>query len=80
MKVIKLDHRHNLKRKGFDWAFKFDGWSSRASTVESAVRQAEGFNWNSTFWGKAKGRSGRPYYVGFRKESTATMVVLKVGV
>ena len=80
MKVIKLDHRHNLKRKGFDWAFKFDGWSPKASTVEIAVRQSEGFNWNSTFWGKAKGRSSRPYYVGFRKESTATMVVLKVGV
>jgi hypothetical protein len=50
MKVIKLDHRHNLKRKGFDWAFKFDGWSPKASTVEIAVRQSEGFHWNSTFW------------------------------
>ena len=79
MKLVKLDHRHNLKRKGYDWAFRFNGWSSRASQVESAVKQFEGYRWDNTFWGKAKGNSSRPYYVGVKSESTATMVLLKVG-
>ena len=79
MKLVKLDHRHNLKRKGYDWAFRFNGWSSPVAQVESAVKQFEGYRWDNTFWGKAKGHNSRPYYVGVKSESTATMVLLKVG-
>jgi hypothetical protein len=79
MKLIKLDHRHNLKRKGYDWAFKFNGWNVNAGKVESAVKQLEGWRWDMTFWGKANRHSSRPYYIGVRNESTATMVLLKVG-
>ena len=82
MKVIKLDNRHNLKRKGYDWAFRFNGWTSEASTVEHAVKKLEGFSWNNTFWGKAAngGRfTSRPYYVGVKSESTVTMVLLSLG-
>ena len=79
MKLIKLDGRHNLKRKGYSYAFKFNGWSPAANKVESAVKQFEGWRWDMTFWGKPSSRhSGRPYYVGVRNESTATMVLLKV--
>lgn len=78
MKVIKLDGRHNLKRKGYNWAFRFSGWSPDAARVENVVKQFEGYRWDSTFWGKASSRfSGRPYYVGVKNESTITMVLLK---
>ena len=79
MKVIKLDGRHNLKRKGYDWAFRFKGWNPSAQKVENAVKKFEGYRWDSTFWGKPTGRnSGRPYYVGVKNESTVTMVLLSL--
>jgi hypothetical protein len=77
MKVIKLDRRHNLKRKGYDWAFRFQGWDPKANKVENAVKKLEGWRWDSTYWGKPTGRnSGRVYYVGVKNESTVTMVLL----
>lgn len=80
MKLIKLDHRHRLKRLGYDWAFRFNGWESNAHKVESAVKHLEGWRWNNTFWGKTKGGfASRYYYVGVKNESTATMVLLKAG-
>jgi hypothetical protein len=82
VKLVKLDYRHNLKRKGYDWAFKFEGYDSRSSKVESAVKQLEGWRWDNTFWGKSKmsskGYSTRPYYVGIKNESSASIVMLKV--
>jgi hypothetical protein len=79
MKVIKLDGRHNLKRKGYDWAFRFNGWTSEAGTVESAVKKLEGFRWDCTFWGKPSGSNRtRPYYVGVKNESTLTMAMLSL--
>lgn len=79
MKLIKLDHRHNLKRKGYDWAFRFKGYDTRATKVESAVKQLEGYRWDNTFWGKPSGRNtSRPFYVGIKNESTASLVLLKV--
>ena len=79
MKVIKLDGRHNLKRKGYDWAFRFSGWNPNAQKVENTVKKFEGYRWDSTFWGKPSGRnSGRPYYIGVKNESTVTMVLLSL--
>lgn len=82
MKVVKLDNRHNLKRKGYAWAFKFNRWNGDSSKVESAVRKFEGHRWDSTYWGKPRpgpdGFSIRPYYVGVKEESTVTMVLLSL--
>lgn len=84
MKIIKLDRRHNLYRKGYVWAFRFEGWDSRASKVENAVNSLEGSGWyRRTFWGKTKKtayshRSISPYYIGVKNESTITMVMLKI--
>ena len=85
MKVIKLDRRHNLYHNGYRHAFLFEHgrWTSDANAVERAVKELEGFHWNNTFWGKPRinprlGYSTRPYYVGFKNESTATMVLLKL--
>ena len=78
MKVIKLDGRHNLKRKGYNWAFRFEGWDPNSFKVEAAVKQLEGYRWDMTYWGKPKGRNtGRLFYVGVKNESTVTMVMLK---
>lgn len=81
MKLIKLDGRHTLKRRGYDWAFRFRGWDTRSVKVEAAVKQLEGWRYDMTFSGKPTGRyTGRLYYVGVKNESTATIVLLKVGV
>jgi hypothetical protein len=80
MKAIKLDHRHTLKRRGYDYAFRFTLQDSRVRNVETTVKKLEGYDWlsNHTFSGKLK-NGVRPYYVGFKKESTATMVMLTAG-
>jgi hypothetical protein len=83
MKLIKLDGRHNLYRKGYRYAFLIDRWSADSNRVEKVVKELEGYHWDSTFWGKPKfnkisGYTARPYYVGMRNESTATMALLKI--
>lgn len=77
MKLIKLDGRHNLYRKGYRYAFMMVRFSSESNKIERAVKELEGFYWDNTFWGKPKQYS-RPYYVGFKNESTATMAMLKL--
>ena len=83
MKLIKLDRRHNLYHKGYCYAFVIDRWSSDSNRIEKAVKELEGWHWDCTFWGKSKfntilGYTSRPYYVGFKNESTATMAMLKM--
>lgn len=85
MKVIKLDGRHNLYRKGYRYAFLFEHgrWTAEANSIERAVKELEGFHWDNTFWGKSKfskilGYTVRPYYIGIKSESTATMALLKL--
>ena len=82
MKLIKLDRRHNLYHKGYRYAFLIDRFTVESNSVEKAVKELEGFRWDSTFWGKAKknslGYTSRPYYVGMKNESTATMALLKM--
>jgi hypothetical protein len=78
VKVIKLDGRHNLYRKGYRYAFLMNRFTSESSKIERAVKELEGFHWDNTFWGKPKKYANRPFYVGFKNESTATMAVLKL--
>jgi hypothetical protein len=77
MKLIKLDGRHNLYRKGYRYAFCGNGFSSNSTKIERAVKELEGWRWDNTFWGKNKD-CGRPYYIGMINESTATMAMLKI--
>lgn len=85
MKLIKLSRRHNLYHKGYHYAFRFDSWNGDRYKVEQVVRQAEnGKWWDNTFFGKSiidrrRGTRVTPYYIGFKKESTATIVMLKFG-
>jgi hypothetical protein len=83
VKFIKLDRRHNLYHKGYRYAFLIDRWSDDSNRIEKAIKELEGWRWDSTFWGKSKfnrtvGYIARPYYVGFKNESTATMAMLKL--
>jgi hypothetical protein len=83
MKLIKLDRRHNLYRQGYQYAFLFTEYGSQVPdsyAVERYVCKAEGLKWyENTFYGKReKHRDRTPYYVGFHKESTATLVRLKL--
>lgn len=82
MKLVKLDYRHTLKRKGYNYAFVFTTYSKKQPsehTVERIVRKAEGLSWyGHTHYGKSNGNR-RPYYIGFNRESTATMVYLQTG-
>jgi hypothetical protein len=77
VKFIKLDRRHNLYHKGYRYAFRVNRWTADSNNIEKAVKELEGWRWDSTFWGKNKGDC-RPYYIGFRNESTATMAMLKL--
>ena len=54
MKLIKLDRRHNLYHKGYRFAFLIDRWSTDSNQIEKAVKDLEGWRWDSTFWGKSK--------------------------
>jgi len=83
MKFIKLDRRHNLYRRGYQYAFLFTEYGKHipdSYKVEKWVSEAEGLKWyDHTFFGKyRKGQDRTPYYVGFHKESTATLVMLKI--
>lgn len=87
MKFIKLDGRHNLYQKGYRYAFLFEHgrWDRSVNYLERAVKQIEGVHWDNTFWGKARlsptvGYIVRPYYVGVKNESTASLVLLQVQV
>jgi hypothetical protein len=77
MKLVKLDRRHNLYHKGYTYAFRVNRWAHDSNKIERVVKELEGWRWDNTFWGKY--RDGvRPYYIGVRNESTATMVLLKL--
>ena len=77
MKLIKLDRRHNLYRKGYRYAFRVNRWRSDSQKIERAVKELEGYHWDCTFWGKPT-KYERPYYIGMRNEQTATMAMLKL--
>ncbi len=79
MRVVKLDGRHNLKGKGYTWAFRFDGYENKAVQVDQLIAKAEGWRYNNTHWGKRQGRHGsRPYWIGVKNESTISMVLLSL--
>jgi hypothetical protein len=77
VEFLKLDRRHNLYHKGYRYAFRADRWQVDTNKIERAVKELEGHRWDMTFWGKPKD-GARPYYIGVRNESTATMALLKM--
>lgn len=84
MKVIKLNGRHNLYRRGFRYAFLFTDYNPLTPnpfTVERLVKQVEGYGtfYQNTFYGKrVEGHERTPYYIGFNKPETETFVALSL--
>lgn len=89
MKLIKLNQRHNLGRRGFKYAFVFTRYGPDVPNefkVERLVKDAEGMGlfYGNTFYGKRPNSDSRysgartPYYIGFNNESTATLVQLQL--
>jgi hypothetical protein len=90
MKVVKLDRRHRLFRRGMVYAFKFENDWDNQRRVENVLRDMYGWeygnkNWD-TFRGKVKINKDRwghldgrihPYWIGVRNEADLTMVLLK---
>ena len=91
MRIVKLDRRHRLFRKGMKYAFKFElfenEWEKRAR-VETILRGMYGCEYGNDDWnafcGKvsvfksAHGKSHtRPYWVGVKNEADITAVMLQ---
>ena len=91
MKVVKLDRRHRLFRRGMTHAIRFENEWDKQRIVENILTDMYGWsygnhNWD-TFRGKVKINRGttelfaprvHTYWVGVRNEADLTMVLLKV--
>lgn len=88
MKVIKLDQRYKLKHQGYDWAFRFDSRAYKRKwkyqdlfDIEQIVDNIEGDDQSTcprAYYSKRK-NGYRSYYIGFNKETTASIILLKFG-
>lgn len=83
MKLVKLNRRFKMFREhGHTVALRFDGWSKLVTPIEQVCRQRLGseyknFSWTGRF-GSADRAGQRPYWISFRSESDATLVLLSV--
>mgnify|MGYP003348964170 CR=1 FL=1 len=84
MKIVKLNRRFKqFKENGHTVALRFNGWSKKASAVESVCRdRLGGGSWNRegnwcSYFGERGGRlEVRPYWITFRNEKDLTLVLL----
>ena len=94
MKLVKLDRRHKaFKDYGHAYAIRFAEWDMKASKVEKIFTDAYGSqyawssrvdsnfrNWRASFG--IRNPKGcirpRPYWISFKDESMATLVILKM--
>ena len=82
MKVVKLNRRfRQFKEHGHTVALRFDNWDGTAIKYERVARSKLGGHgydrkdaWFSYFGPRSKGP--RPYWITFRNEADATLVVL----
>jgi hypothetical protein len=89
MKVVKLDKRHRLFRKGMVYAFKFNNeWEERAR-VESILRNMYGWEYGNDDWHTFRGKviinrndlmnvRTYPYWIGVKNEADITAVMLQL--
>ena len=87
MKLIKLNRRYKAyKDYGHTYGFRFDGWNGDSARVErmlesmlgSQYKHYNSYQWKATFGNRSKANQSRPYFITFRDESIATMVMLKL--
>ena len=94
MKLVKLNRRYKaFKDYGHIYALRFPEWDRKADKVEKMFSDAYGSqyswtpggnsnfrNWRSCFGNKHPQRGIRPYWISFKDESMATLVILKMEV
>lgn len=92
MKLVKLNRRYKaFKDYGHIYALRFPEWDRKADKVEKMFSDAYGSqyswtpggnsnfrNWRSCFGNKHPQRGIRPYWISFKDESMATLVILKM--
>ena len=87
MKIVKLDGRHRLFRRGMVYAFKFENeWDDR-TRIESILRNMYGWEYGNHNWDTFRGKPVRdktehynrtyPYWIGVRSEADITAVMLQ---
>lgn len=89
MKLVKLNRRYKaFKDWGHTWAFRWDGYDPKScNVVESIMKEMYGSqyrwnekeyrDWRATF-GSPRRNGPRPYWVSFKDESVASVVLLKL--
>ena len=83
MEFIKLNRRHTLFHRGYKFAFVFRDWGKgrpNEHKMAELVRKIEPTPlYQNEFYGKSPGTGQRrPFYIGFKNETTATMVQLQL--
>ena len=92
MKLVKLNRRYKaFKDYGHVYAFRFAEWGIKADKVEKMFKDAYGSqyarssrvdsnfrNWRASFGNRNPRNRVRPYWISFKDESMATLVLLKV--
>ena len=88
MKLVKLNRRHKaFKEHGHQWAFRWNSYEPTAVyQVEKILHSMHGsqysYNqsvWKSGFGSPVRSNNGyRPYWVSFKNEYDATVVLLQV--
>ena len=83
MRIVKLNSRHTLyKEHRFEYALRFESWTTDAQKYEFAASKAFGSQWNmcprwKTHWTKPNGRTrSRPYWIGVQNEAMLTQILL----
>jgi hypothetical protein len=88
MRLVKLNRRHKAhKELGHNWAFRWNSYDpNEVYKVEKVLQSIHGsqYSYNQTVWKSgfgcpARGNSYRTYWVSFRNEADATVVLLQMG-
>ena len=77
MKVIKLDGRHNLFRKGMTHAFKFIGHPPERLKVQNILRKQYGWEYSQHHWGTFHGKN-KIYWVGVKNKTDISLIMLQL--
>ena len=88
MRLVKLNRRYKaFKEEGHTWAFRFSGYDPKiVGRVEKIFQDLHGSQYK--YWGQANAwkacfgsprpNGPRPYWISFRDEYDATVVLLRL--
>ena len=88
MKLVKLNRRYKaFKEEGHTWAFRFNEYHPRTvGAVEKIFQDMHGSQWKhwnqpnawKANFGSPRTNGPRPYWISFRDEHDATVVLLRL--